>query len=209
MSFSILTVCTGNICRSPLAEQLLRAGLAPWPGIAVASAGTASLAGHPMPEQAQNLSREFGGAHPELHTARDLAPTHLREAGLVLGLAREHRRDAVQMLPKALRRAFTLREFARLSEGITDTDLAAAAALELSDHSGRLAVLVEVARSRRGMVLPPAHPDDDDVIDPFRRSDAVYRASADQLVPAVKVIVAQFARALAVTNAAPDRQMLD
>lgn len=209
MSFSILTVCTGNICRSPLAEQLLRAGLAQWPDIFVASAGTASLAGHPMPEQAQSLSREFGGAHPELHTARDLMPSHLREADLVLALAREHRREAVQMFPKALRRSFTLREFARLIEGVTDADLAAAAALDPSDHPGRLAVLVEVAASRRGMIVPPAHPDDDDVTDPFRRSDAVYRASADQLVPAVNVIVAQFARALAVTDAVADSQMVE
>ena len=210
MSFSILTVCTGNVCRSPFAEQLLRAGLAQWPDIFVASAGTASLAGHPMPEQVQSLSREFGGAHPELHTARDLETSHLRDADLVLALAREHRRGAVQMLPKALRRTFTLREFARLIVGITDADLsAAAAALDPSDHSGRLAVLAELAASRRGMVVSPAHPEDDDVIDPFRRSDAVYRTSADQLVPAVNVILAQFARVLAVTDVVLDSQLVE
>lgn len=200
MTFSILTVCTGNICRSPLAEQLLRAGTAQWPEVKVASAGTSALVGHGMPDQAQKLSREFGGANPEAHTARDLTADHVRDFDLILGLAREHRRGAVELLPRASRRAFTLREFARLAEGITADDLADAAVLDLSDRSGRLAELVEVVASRRGMIEPPEYPTDDDVVDPYRRGDDVYRASADQLVPAVNIVLAQFARALAVTS---------
>ena len=200
MTFAILTVCTGNICRSPLAEQLLRAGTTRWPEVTVASAGTSALVGHGMPDQAQALSREFGGANPEAHTARDLTADHVRDFDLILGLAREHRRGAVELLPRASRRTFTLREFARLVEGVTDDDLAQAAALDLADRSGRLAELVEVAALRRGMVEPPESPSDDDVVDPYRRGDDVYRASANQLVPAVDIVLAQFARALAVTS---------
>ena len=200
MTFSILTVCTGNICRSPLAEQMLRTGTTQWPEVKIASAGTLALVGDGMPEPAQKLSRALGGVNPEAHTARDLTADHVRDFDLILGLSREHRRRAVELLPRASRRTYTLREFARLAEGITAEDLSNAAALDLSDRSGRLAELVEVVASRRGMVEPPEYPADDDVVDPYRRGDDVYRASADQLLPAVHVVLAQFALALAVTS---------
>ena len=60
MSFSILTVCSGNICRSPLAEQLLRVGLTDLAGVTVSSAGTIALVGEGMPAEAQALSVRYG-----------------------------------------------------------------------------------------------------------------------------------------------------
>lgn len=47
--FTILFVCTGNVCRSPLAELLLRQSINT-PYIATLSAGTQALVGHQMPE---------------------------------------------------------------------------------------------------------------------------------------------------------------
>ena len=44
-TFSILTVCTGNVCRSPAVERLLASKLGPT--VSVASAGTHALVGHP------------------------------------------------------------------------------------------------------------------------------------------------------------------
>jgi protein-tyrosine phosphatase len=143
--FSILTVCSGNICRSPLAEQLLRAGTREWSEVTVASAGTTALVGEPMTEQAQALSFEFGGDGAETHRARELTEEQLRDADLVLGLSREHRRAIVELYPRATRHAFTLREFARLVAGITDDDLEHAATLSPTDIVGRLTELVEVA----------------------------------------------------------------
>lgn len=196
--FSILTVCSGNICRSPLAEQLLRAGTREWSEVTVASAGTTALVGEPMTEQAQALSFEFGGDGAETHRARELTEEQLRDADLVLGLSREHRRAIVELYPRATRHAFTLREFARLVAGITDDDLEHAATLSPTDIVGRLTELVEVAASRRGLVEPPDSPNDDNVIDPYRQSADVYRQSADQVVPAVNTVLSQFARAAAV-----------
>ncbi len=198
--FSVLTVCTGNICRSPLAEQLLRAGCAQWPEVVVTSAGTGALVGEPMTDQAQALARRYGGAAPEGHRARQLAVEQLRDADLVLALSREHRRTIVQLYPRATRHTFTLREFARLVTDTTDDDLAQVDALDRADLAGRLVELVELAASRRGVVVPPDSPDDDDVIDPYRRPDDVYQLSADQLVPAVNSVLSQFARAAAVSG---------
>lgn len=195
VTFSILTVCTGNICRSPLAAQLLRAGTSQWPEVVVSSAGTGALIGAPMTDQMQVLAREFGADQTVVHAARALTVEHLRDADLVIALSREHRRTIVELLPRGARHTFTLRELARLLTGLTGEDLADIAAIDASDITGRLRELVDVAASRRGVAPPPESPDDDDVVDPYRQSDDVYRQSADQLVPAVTTVLAQFAAA--------------
>ena len=192
--FTILTVCSGNICRSPLAEQLLRVGLAAWPEVTLGSAGTIGLTGHAMPDEAADLSRHFGG-DPLGHAARVLTAEHLSEANLVFAMSREHRRAIVELFPKAIRYTFTIREFARLVSGVTDGDLEEAAALPLDDVVSRFSTLVGFAASQRGAVSPPESPDEDDVVDPYRRSDEVYAESARQLVPAVNDVVSLFHRA--------------
>ena len=192
--FTILTVCSGNICRSPLAEQLLRVGLNSWPEVTLGSAGTIGLTGQPMPDEAADLSRHFGG-EPSGHIARVLTADHLRDANLVFAMSREHRRAIVELFPKAIRYTFTMREFARLVSGVTDEDLDDAATLPLDDVVGRFSTLVGFAASQRGAVSPPESPDDDDVVDPYRRSDEVYAESARQLVPAVNDVVSLFHRA--------------
>jgi protein-tyrosine phosphatase len=186
-TFEILTVCTGNICRSPLAEQVLRARLSEVPRVSVASAGVYSLAGSPMTPQAAALSNEFGGLGADHHIARDLTPAIVDSAGLILAMSRDHRRSIVEMRPRAARTTFTLREFARLSAGITDDELVEVAALPVDAVPERLSELVRAVTARRGLVERPLDPTDDDIVDPYRRSDAVYRESADQLVPAAEI----------------------
>ncbi|MEV1130049.1 low molecular weight phosphatase family protein [Agromyces sp. NPDC049794] len=196
MTFSILTVCSGNICRSPLAEQLLRAGLAGVEGITVRSAGTMAMVGYGMPPEAQSLSARYGATDAAAHVARQVDEQLILDADLVLGLAREHRRSVVELVPAATRRTFTLREFARLAASVTDDDLDDAAS-PLGDGSlrSRLREAVVAAASLRGVVTPFDSPDDADVVDPYRRSADVYEASAAQLVPAVQATVALLARA--------------
>ncbi|KQV25461.1 low molecular weight phosphatase family protein [Yonghaparkia sp. Root332] len=193
--FTILTVCTGNICRSPLAEQLLRSGLGRIPGVRVRSAGTGALVGEAMTEQARALSRRFAGEGADVHLARQVSQAELRSADLVLGATREHRRAVVELLPRASRHTFTIREFARLAEVLDDADLRELAASP-TDPGERLRLLVELAATKRGIAVPPEQPEDDDVIDPYRRSDEVYEESAAQLVPAVQSITSSAIRAV-------------
>ena len=196
MTFSILTVCSGNICRSPLAEQLLRAGLSSVDGITVHSAGTIAMVGEGMPAEAQALSLRFGATDAAAHVARQLDEQMIREADLVLGLAREHRRAVVELVPAATRKAFTLREFAHLAVSVLDADLDdATSPLSDGSASSRLRDAVVATASLRGVVEPFDSPDDADVIDPYRQSFDVYEASAAQLVPAVQATVALLKRA--------------
>lgn len=186
--FQILVVCTGNICRSAQAEQLIRARIATsFPDleslISVESAGTGALAGSPMPPEASVLSRRHGG-EPDGHSARQLTAVHVKEADLVLAMAGEHRSSAVRLLPRASRKTFTLTEFAALLDSaersgvVVQPDFAALHPVE------RLRVAVKWASNRRGH-LPPEDASPADVIDPYRRSDEVYEESARQIVEAL------------------------
>lgn len=197
--FSILTVCTGNICRSPLTESLLRVGLSQWNVVDVASAGTGALVGHPMTEETIAIAHELGVSDPERHRARALVTEDLRDTGLVLALTRAHRREIVGMLPRGSRHTFTLRELARLLGAVQAADLKSVAALPPENTVERFSELIDVAASLRGYVKPPENDLDDDVVDPYRRGVEVYRQSAAQLVPATETILRSFQLAANIT----------
>lgn len=181
--FRILIVCTGNVCRSPMAERLLRAGLAErWgdgAGVEVTSAGTGALVGEPMTPQTAVLVSQHGG-DPDGHRARQLTEALVAEADLVLALTRAHRSAVVEAHPLALRRAFTLREAGRLA--------AAAGPVDGKTPAERLRDLVTRLRAARGQGTPVA-PSEDDVVDPYRRPEEVHRLSAAQIVPALDALL--------------------
>lgn len=183
--FRILTVCTGNICRSPLAEQLLRVGLDGL-DVAVNSAGTEALVGRPMDERAARYSAQSGG-DPSKHRARQLTVEQLRDADLVLTASRDHRRRVVETLPRASQYTFTLREFERLLATLNIDDQAEIASV--GDAVQRATTLVAIAASNRGVVAPLENPDDDDIVDPYRQDDAVYESSVRTTMEAVRSIV--------------------
>lgn len=189
-TFRILTVCTGNICRSPLAESLLRMvlrGLL----VEVSSAGTHAHVGEQMSLPNQAIARDLGVTDAGMHRGAQLTTEALSNADLILALSREHRREVVEMLPRASRHAFTLREFARLTNAVSvDADVTAS----LTDPGARMRAFVNAVAQLRGTAEPLERPEDDDVIDPYRQSDAVYTESAEQLVPAVNATAAELRR---------------
>lgn len=178
--FTILTVCSGNICRSPLAAQLLRAQLADRPDVAVASAGTVADRDAPMDALAAAQSNRLGG-DPADHRSRHLTERIVAEADLVLTAERAHRAAVVSLLPRASRRTFTVLQFARVLRDMESQDLEA-----VTDLSS----LVAAVAAARGMVPPPAQPADDDVEDPYRRSPEVHEHVADVIAGAVAPITA-------------------
>ena len=100
----ILTVCIGNICRSPTAEYVLRQRLAPR-GIEVASAGLHALSGAPMEATALQLLAEHG-IDGTAHRARQLTAAMLREADLVLGAEKSHVDAMIRLAPEASGKIF-------------------------------------------------------------------------------------------------------
>ncbi|MEU8135350.1 hypothetical protein [Streptodolium elevatio] len=115
----ILVVCTGNICRSPMVEAMLRhhlaeAGLRDWP---VASAGTLGWGSASMTEESAQVLEEYGVAAHD-HTSRKLTPEMLDAADVVLGMTREHIWGISARSSDAESRAFVLGELARLGEKV-------------------------------------------------------------------------------------------
>lgn len=115
---SVLVVCTGNVCRSPLAEGFLREALhARSEPLAVTSAGTMGWDG----SRADPLSVQAGaerGIDISGHIARVITPEDLRDAALVIGMAPEHVEIVTQQVPVAAGKSFTLKELVRILEAL-------------------------------------------------------------------------------------------
>ena len=126
--FPILTVCTANICRSPAAERLLRAGLADLaPEATVSSAGVAAVDGRPACDLSSALigeyvATEYPTAGPVAdfgtHLSRRLTAEHARGAQLVLALDRTHRAELARLAPARRPVTFTLRQAATLARAV-------------------------------------------------------------------------------------------
>lgn len=180
--FTLLIVCTGNVCRSPAIERLFRSAFAEGSGITVHSAGTGALVGEPIQGPMVQLLEEVG-VSADGFAARAITEPMVAGADLVLTATRAHRADVVEHVPAAVRRTFTVREFARLASAVDPDELTAAAGPD-ARPAERLAALVPLAARERVQV--PAELDD--IVDPYRRSDAVYRESFSQLIEAVRTI---------------------
>lgn len=170
MPGSILVVCTGNICRSPMAEGFLRAFLEERLGDdapLVASAGLAAWEGSgPTPEAvaaAAELGVDISG-----HRARGIVPELVQTPDLVLAMTAGQRGALAESFPEVAGRIFTLKELVRILEA------------DPAPEAGSLAEVVRRADElrRRGV---GRNPDDESVADPFGSGFETYRAVAWEL----------------------------
>ena len=107
---SLLVVCEGNICRSPMAAGLLAAAL---PGVSVRSAGLGALVGQPADDKATAQMRERGidiGAHRAQQITRALC----LESDVILVMDGEQRQRLQELYPEARGRVYRIGEYADL-----------------------------------------------------------------------------------------------
>jgi len=167
-TFRILFVCIGNVCRSPLGERLLASKL-PAERFVVSSAGVGAMAGSPMTPEAADHLESYGGS-ADGFVARQLTPSLVNESDLVLTATTAIRTRVLEDTPGALRRTFTVLEFAAL--------------LDLVDADADPAALVRVAAEQRSQ----SDLDDYDIPDPYGRGDEAHLVAAQTMAAAVERI---------------------
>ena len=163
--FRVLFVCIGNVCRSPVGERLLASRL-PAERFEVSSAGVGAMVGYAMSRYAADQLVSYGG-DPTGFAARQLLPEMVEQSDLVLTATRELRSQVLAEVPVALRRTFTILEFAVVAA------------------IGTLVVLlVHWAGAHRSSV---AHVDQD-IPDPYRRGEEEHARAARVIDAAVQQI---------------------
>ncbi|MGK5172098.1 hypothetical protein [Geodermatophilus sp. CPCC 205761] len=179
----LLFVCTGNECRSPVAESLARAwardALGADPGSAdvhVSSAGLSATAGRPMDAHSATVLASYG-VRPGDFRARAFTPELADAADLVLTMTRAQRREVLGSTPRGLRRTFTLREAADL---LLRADLAGMSRLPPDARVHDLCRRLDAARAGRGAS------DADDIADPVGRAASVHRDVVDAIATALR-----------------------
>ena len=107
---TVLFVCTGNVCRSPMAEGLFRHAVRGRGDIKVMSAGVGAVDGQPASDHAVRALKEIG-IDISNHRSSHLTAQMVNEAEYIFGMTHSHV-DAITLLyPQAVEKTFLLREF--------------------------------------------------------------------------------------------------
>ena len=140
---TVLFVCTGNTCRSPMAEQMFNEQARDLSARAF-SAGLDAVPGSTINPQAANALTSLG-YNPTEHSSTLVSTEAVEEGDVILTFTQDQKNELGQRFPTAIRKLFTISEYANGEQG-------------------------------------------QDVLDPYGKSDEVYRETAETIDSLVKVI---------------------
>lgn len=104
---NIYFICTGNTCRSPMAEAILRSKMID--GVVVRSAGVSAVDGLPIAANARTLIEQSDMPYTPVSAA--VTMEGLEWADLVLTMTSSHKTLLLQSFPSATKKTFTLKEY--------------------------------------------------------------------------------------------------
>ena len=107
---TVLFICTGNVCRSPMAEGLFRAAIQGRNNYRVLSAGLGAMDGQPPSAHAVAAVKELGIDISGLRS-RMLTPDLVDQADYIFGMTHSHIDTVTMLYPAASEKTFLLREF--------------------------------------------------------------------------------------------------
>lgn len=186
--FHVLYVCHANVCRSPMAHRMLEWSLADrWgPGARerwqVSSAGVRHVQQQDMDPKARRVLEEMG-VPSTLVVPTLLTPELVQSADLVLTAERVQRAAVAALVPTAVHRTFTMRQFARLAGAVHENDLSWRHPHELMESALRV----------RGE-LQPGDPALDDIADPIGRPLRDFRLCSTTIKDTVDAMLTPFVR---------------
>lgn len=134
---SVLFVCTGNTCRSPMAAALLKhyaeqAGIP----VEVSSAGLGAFTGDPATEYAVEVMSEIG-LDLKSHRSRKFRAELAEEYDLILVMTNSHRQYVVEFFPEIADKVHLLLEFSQDQQSRQELDSEKEKGLEVSDPFGQ------------------------------------------------------------------------
>ncbi len=169
---TILFVCTGNVCRSPMAEALLRHALKGDSNYRVLSAGLGALDGQPATDTAVEVMAEIG-IDLSHHVSQALRVPLVEQADFIFTMTRQQQ-DAIQTIyPMAAEKTFLLREFE--SSEVIGKDIA--------DPIGQPIEIYRRTRDQIRSALPG-------LLEFVRQTEAAGRKLAEPAAPALRIALA-------------------
>ncbi|MEU8163126.1 arsenate reductase/protein-tyrosine-phosphatase family protein [Micromonospora sp. SD19] len=187
--FTVLHVCMGNICRSPMAERLLalavrerltRRGQDPAQAEELVHSHSAGTGGwHAGEEMNPPAARQVTGRGGDVagFAARKLRSDHIDAADLVLTATADQQEYVVALRPDAAARTFVLGEFSRLLAAVDAAALPPGDATPEAVYARGVAVVAAAHDARLGTSALPT----DDLDDPWGRGDQCFSRVADEI----------------------------
>ncbi|MDZ7335478.1 MAG: low molecular weight protein arginine phosphatase [candidate division KSB1 bacterium] len=111
-TYTILFVCSGNSCRSPMAEGLLKKKLYPIykSKVRVESAGTLGINGNPATLHAVTAAKEKG-VDISNHSSRGITEALVARANIIFAMEEHHKEFLERYFPKYKENVFLLKAF--------------------------------------------------------------------------------------------------
>lgn len=183
MGKNILFICTGNTCRSPIAEGLMRrlaldAGLE----LSIQSAGVAAMAGGPISAHSKKVLEDKG--IPTDFASQAVNAELVAKADLILTMTLRHKQQVLSRFPEVADKIYALKEYARSSGFDADQDRELVEMVLEQSLAGTWSTA-----DKTGPAFYADREEDCDISDPFGGSLRDYRMCAEEIEDHLRLII--------------------